>query len=69
MPHKHDPGTYIIYVFSSLGRPKGQTLRPNYTSATALADRWKSLTGGTASVHRCLYNNALLRPAFSEDQQ
>lgn len=66
MAHKHDPGIYIIYVFSKVGRPKGYSFRKNYTDSVSLASRWKRITKGTASVHRCLYNNALGAPEYSE---
>ena len=68
-PHKHDPGTYTIEVFSRLNRKRGETTRPNLMSAIALAERWHRMTGGSASVSRRLYNTALGRPAYPEAWQ
>lgn len=60
-PHKNEPDTYSIRAYDTLGRRRGIRLRQTLTSAQALADRWARLTGGSAVVHRCLYNTAITR--------
>ncbi len=64
--HKHDPGVYVVYVFSKEGRPKGHSLRPNYQTSLELASRWKRIRKGTSTIHRCLYNNAFTNPTVPE---
>jgi hypothetical protein len=60
-PHKNEPDTYSIRLYDRLGRKRGIRLRHNLMASQALADRWSRLTGGSATVHRCLYNTALSR--------
>ena len=67
--HKYDPKTYTITAFTPEGRRYGQRSRGNFQASKDLADRWRSMTGGTAVVVMCLYNNALSRPVMPKGEQ
>ena len=68
-PHKNDPGAYTITVYSPLGRKRGTATRTNRMKAEALARRWVRMTGGSATIHRCLWNSSLGRPSYPEAMQ
>jgi len=67
--HKNDPGAYTITVYSRLNRKRGVSTRASLTQAEALAKRWARRTGGSAVIHRCLHNTALMRPSYPEKWQ
>ena len=67
--HKSDPGIYTVTAYDAVGRKRGQRLRPNFQQSAHLAERWRRLTGGTAVVSRCVFNNGLGRPTYPAGSQ
>ena len=62
--HKNDPHTYVVTAYDRLGRKRGQRLRTNFQDSINFARRWQRCTGGSAVIHRCLYNTSLPRPSM-----
>lgn len=68
--HKNDPGIYQITYFDELGRKIDQTLMSSFLDAVNACTEWKtSSNGGSAVVHRCVYNSELVRPTYAPDMQ
>ena len=67
--HKSDPGIYTVTAYDAVGRKRGQRLRSNVQQSARLAERWRRLTGGTATIHKCIANTGLPRPFYSKEHQ
>lgn len=59
--HKNNPGDYIVTFYCPVGRKRGYRLKDNLSNSQKLADRWARMSGGSAVVHRCLYNTTVSR--------
>jgi len=62
--HKNDPGTYTVTKFDKIGRKIGSELCSGVIDGQSIADAWAEESGGSAVVHRCIYNTAIKRESW-----
>lgn len=57
--HKHDPGAYVVYTYTGIGRKRGYFVVANFTRGQRMAESWKRRTGGSAIVTHTLFNTEI----------